>query len=93
MVYARRIGGWCFVQVAGNVGSGQSDPWASVTVATLPDTMRPKRTVDQAAMVQGHGNASCALEIGASGNVYIAGKGSMTAWGNWVFACVAYPVE
>ena len=93
MLYARRIGSWCFVQIAGLVGSGLSDSWATQLVATLPEGMRPKRTVDQAAMVQGHGNASCVLEIGTSGNVYIAGKGGMTAWGSWVFSVVTFPVE
>lgn len=93
VLYARRIGSWCFVQVAGLVGNGLSDSWATQLVATLPEGMRPKRTVDQAAMVQGHGAASCVLEIGTSGNVYVAGKGGMTAWGSWVFAAATFPVE
>lgn len=81
------------MQVAGLVGNGLSDSWATQLVATLPEGMRPKRVVDQAAMVQGHGNASCVMEIGTSGNVYIAGKGGMVAWGSWVFSAAAFPVE
>ena len=81
------------MQIAGPVGSGLSDPWATQLIATLPEGMRPKRAVDQAAMVQGHGAASCVFVIGTSGSIYVAGKGGMTAWGSWVFAAATFPVE
>lgn len=82
--------GWCAVQVSGIVsGSGE---WGQTTVATLPASMRPRRTVQAPARVQNYSGCSSIVSVYQDGRVSIEAKGSAGYWGEYVFASVSYPV-